>query len=50
MTEEELAALLHEAIDYLDYVGWGDRWERECYADTRKKLKAWKAEHPKEEA
>ena len=50
MTEEKLAALLHEAIDYLDYVGWGDRWERELYADIRKKLETWKAEHPKEDA
>ena len=50
MTEKELAALLHEAIDYLDYIELSDRWEWELFADFRKKLEAWKAEHPKEDA
>lgn len=44
MTTEEL---LHEAIEYLDYIGWGrDSWERECYEDTRKKLQEWAQVHP----
>ena len=42
MTTEEL---LHEAIEYLDYIGWGNSWERECYADTRKALQEWDREH-----
>ena len=49
MTEEKLAALLHEAIEYLDYIGWGDRWERECYADTRTKLQTWQTKYQLEQ-
>lgn len=50
MTQEELEQLLHDAIDYLDYIGWGDRWERECYASTRDKLLLWKIEYDKEKS
>ena len=49
MTQEELEQLLHDAIDYLDYIGWGDRWERECYASTQDKLLAFQTKYPRKE-
>lgn len=49
MTKEELELLLNDAVEYLDYVGWGDSWERECYADTRTKLQTWQAQYELEQ-
>lgn len=41
----DVESLLNEAIEYLDYIGWGDKWEREVFEDTRNKLLQWRAEH-----
>jgi hypothetical protein len=32
--EKTLAKALKEAIDHLDYCGYGDSWERECAHDS----------------
>lgn len=37
MNEQELKAFCLELIEHLNYCGWGDRWERECSEDLRKR-------------
>jgi hypothetical protein len=37
-TYEELVKGLSDAIEHLNYCGWGDRWERECAENLRKEL------------
>ncbi|MGP1680875.1 MAG: hypothetical protein ACTS8S_00920 [Giesbergeria sp.] len=37
-TYEELVKGLSDAIEHLNYCGWGDRWERECAESLRKEL------------
>jgi hypothetical protein len=39
-TYKQLAKAFRDAMEHLDYTGWGDAWERECIEDsgTRKRL------------
>jgi len=37
--------LLAEALDHLDYCGWGDGWEREVSQNIRKRADDFKGEH-----
>ncbi len=39
-TYEELTQALQQALDHLDYCGWGDSWERECSENLRRELPA----------
>ena len=39
-SDSELFDLAIKLLDHLDWIGWGDSWERECSEDLRKK--AWK--------
>ena len=39
-TYEELRRALEQALEHLDYCGWGDSWERECSEDLRRDLPA----------
>lgn len=44
---KKLVALLREASEHLDYVGYGrDRWERECAGDLRERLQTKLEEYP----
>jgi hypothetical protein len=43
---EELKDGLSDAIQHLDYCGWGrDAWERECAEETRNKLSILQAKY-----
>ena len=33
-TYEELLTAFADAMEHLDYCGWGDAWERECAEDS----------------
>jgi hypothetical protein len=33
-TYEELRRALEQALEHLDWTGWGDSWERECARDS----------------
>lgn len=37
-TYEQLLALLEELQGHLEYIGWGDSWERECAGDLQSRL------------
>lgn len=41
MNEKELKALVCDLIDHLDYIGWGDSWEREVSEELRKRADAF---------
>lgn len=41
LEEDSTKTLLKEAIDHLEYCGYGDYWERECSKDLREKLNKW---------
>lgn len=43
MNDKELIRAL---LFHLDYVGWGDSWERECSEELRAKAKAWTEANP----
>ena len=37
-TYEELQKALEDALEHLDYCGWGDRWENGCSEGLQKEL------------
>lgn len=38
--DDHVKDFIDELLDHLDYIGWGDSWEREVSEELR-----WRAEH-----
>jgi hypothetical protein len=45
-----LVEFIHELLEHLDYVGWGDSWERECSEELRQRAQEWQKANPVETA
>lgn len=41
--DDETKEFINELIDHLNYCGWGDRWERECSEELRKKAERFQS-------
>lgn len=45
MTHDEVIAFAKELIEHLEYIGWGDRWEREGAIELRKQAEQFNEEY-----
>jgi hypothetical protein len=45
MTEDE--KFIHELLEHLEWIGWGDSYERECSVALQKKAEEWLSATPK---
>lgn len=43
-----LNEFIHELLEHLDYVGWGDSWERECSEELRQRAQERQKANPVE--
>jgi hypothetical protein len=40
----ELKRVIEQLLEHLEWIGWGDSWERECSEDIRDEIEALRKE------
>lgn len=45
MTNEQLIELCNELIEHLEWIGWGDSWERECSVELKQRADQFAKEY-----